>query len=215
MPELQPGTTELKAQYTAQVTADLEHNAREQQRIHDELAALEGQLEALQRNHAVLLTVRQALAAQAGDGAAAPARKRGAAKTKAAGKDAPSAPGAGKKSGSAEAKAGHAKTTKPAAPQPTLGELIRDILAQQTEPKSIAEIAAALAQAHPDRGVKATVVRNTVENLVARAQVERHKQGGSVFYTTVSASKDEQEPAAEKTEPVSETPDAAPSVLVG
>ncbi|HSA51052.1 MAG TPA: hypothetical protein VLH10_13230 [Yinghuangia sp.] len=213
MPELQPGTTELKAQYTAQVTADLEHNAREQQRIHDELAALEGQLEALQRNHAVLLTVRQALAAQAGDSAAAPARKRGAAK--AAAKDAPPATGAGKKSGSGEAKAGHAKTTKPAAPQPTLGELIRDILAQQTEPKSIAEIAAALAKAHPDRGVKATVVRNTVENLVARAQVERHKQGGSVFYTTVSASKDEQEPAAEKTEPVSETPDAAPSVLVG
>ena len=34
----------------------------------------------------------------------------------------------------------------------------------------------------PDRGIKNTVVRTTLENLVARGQAQRTKQGSSVYY---------------------------------
>ncbi|MFI1487980.1 hypothetical protein [Streptomyces sp. NPDC020747] len=45
----------------------------------------------------------------------------------------------------------------------------------------------ALPQAHPDRTIKTTVVRTTVEGLVARSHAHRTKQGSSVFYTATTA----------------------------
>ncbi|WP_030781730.1 hypothetical protein [Streptomyces sp. NRRL S-920] len=190
--------SELTSQYAAQVRADLEHNAKEQQRLGAEIAALQEQLEAHQRNHAVLVSIQQAIGA-------APASAEPAAP--AAGTKVP-APRATKKTTEADAtKRGRAKktkaapkprrgTTKPAAEkgsgkaaastkstQPTLVDLIRNHLCEQSEPRSAAEIAAALAQAHPDRSVKTTVVRTTVEGLVAKSQAQRNKQGSSVFYT--------------------------------
>ena len=42
--------------------------------------------------------------------------------------------------------------------------------------------ATALATAHPDRNIAATVVRGTLENLVAKGQAERSRQNRSVFY---------------------------------
>ncbi|MER6407759.1 hypothetical protein ABT269_30540 [Streptomyces viridosporus] len=65
-----------------------------------------------------------------------------------------------------------------------LVELVRQHLAEQTEPRSAAEIAASLGRVHPERVVKTTVVRSTLEGLVARNQAQRTKQGTSVFYTT-------------------------------
>jgi len=44
----------------------------------------------------------------------------------------------------------------------------------------------ALTQAHPDRTIKTTVVRTTVEGLVARSHAHRTKQGSSVFYTAAA-----------------------------
>ncbi|MEU6519948.1 hypothetical protein [Streptomyces sp. NPDC046978] len=66
---------------------------------------------------------------------------------------------------------------------PTLVELIRRHLTEQSEPRSAAEVTTALDQAHPERGIKTTVVRTTLENLVARTQAHRTKQGSSVYYT--------------------------------
>ncbi|MFF4983887.1 hypothetical protein ACFY3O_28050 [Streptomyces sp. NPDC001046] len=66
--------------------------------------------------------------------------------------------------------------------QPTLVELIRRHLAEQKEPRSAAEISAALGQARPGRAASPKVVRITLEGLVARSQAERSKQGRSVFY---------------------------------
>jgi hypothetical protein len=77
-----------------------------------------------------------------------------------------------------------AKATAAKAAQPTLVDLIRRHLADQSEPRSTAEIAAALGQAHPDRTIKTTVVRTTVEGLVAKSHAQRTKQGSSVYYTT-------------------------------
>ncbi|MFJ9761008.1 hypothetical protein [Streptomyces sp. NPDC101149] len=108
--------------------------------------------------------------------------KKPAAKTapKAAAKSAPKA--AGKTEAKAGSKAaGKAETAKAALP--TLVELIRRHLTEQSEPRSAAEVTTALDQAHPERGIKTTVVRTTLENLVARTQAHRTKQGSSVYYT--------------------------------
>jgi hypothetical protein len=80
-----------------------------------------------------------------------------------------------------------AKKTAKKTDQPTLVELVRRHLAEQREPRSAAEITTALAQAHPDRGIKNTVVRTTLEGLVARNHAQRTKQGTSVFYTATEA----------------------------
>jgi hypothetical protein len=71
--------------------------------------------------------------------------------------------------------------------QPTLVELVRNHLTEQSEPRSAADIATALGKAHPERGVKTTVVRTTLEGLVAKNQAKRTKQGASVFYTAPDA----------------------------
>lgn len=89
-------------------------------------------------------------------------------------------------------------TRKPPAAKadgPKLVELVRRHLGEQSEPRSAAEIAGALEQAHPERAVKTTVVRSTLEGLVARNQAQRTKQGSSVFYTTPDST--EQAPKAD------------------
>ncbi|MGI5041680.1 hypothetical protein ACM9HB_35195, partial [Streptomyces sp. JAC128] len=55
----------------------------------------------------------------------------------------------------------------------------------------------ALGQAHPDRNIKTTVVRTTVEGLVAKSHAQRTKQGSSVYYTTTNTP----EPATPATAP--------------
>ncbi|WP_431330334.1 hypothetical protein ACPZ13_11705 [Streptomyces sp. IPPR8] len=86
--------------------------------------------------------------------------------------------------------------------QPTLVELVRAHLAEQTEPRSAAEVATALGRANTGRSIKTTVVRTTLEGLVARNQAQRTKQGTSVYYTAADAPRaaEQQNPGAE-TEP--------------
>ncbi|GAP51708.1 hypothetical protein [Streptomyces azureus] len=204
MPETTTPATELASQYIAQVTGDLEANLKEQERIGAEIASLQEQLAALQRDHSVLVNMREALGIEAApaepaaenQSATVPSprrRKAGATpdgkqkarksttrpRKKAAGKPEAKAAAATKAAGKPEAKA--AAATKAA--QPTLVELIRHHLAEQKEPRSAAEVSAALNQAHPDRDIATKVVRVTLEALVAKSQAERTKQGRSVFYT--------------------------------
>ena len=111
-----------------------------------------------------------------------PAAQKTASKTapKTAAKSAPKAVGKTEAKTGSKA-AGKAETAKAALP--TLVELIRRHLSEQSEPRSAAEVSTALDQAHPERGIKTTVVRTTLENLVARTQAHRSKQGSSVYYT--------------------------------
>ncbi|MDX3726152.1 hypothetical protein [Streptomyces caniscabiei] len=76
-----------------------------------------------------------------------------------------------------------AKTATAEKAQPTLVELIRRHLTEQSEPRSAAEVATALTQAHPDRRIQTNVVRTTLEGLVAKSNAQRVKQGSSVYYT--------------------------------
>jgi hypothetical protein len=61
MPETTTPATELASQYIAQVTGDLDANVKEQERVSAEIAALQEQLAALQRDHGVLVNMHQAL----------------------------------------------------------------------------------------------------------------------------------------------------------
>lgn len=188
-------TTELTSQYTAQVNADLERNAKEQERLGAEIAALQDQLAALQRDHTVLVSIQQAIgaapapaepAAQS-DSVAVPAprkettTKSGTAKRTRTKKTAPQPRRATAGKSSAEKQAGKTEAAKTA--QPTLVDLVRRHLTEQSEPRSAAEIATTLGQTHPERKIKTTVVRTTLEGLVARNQAQRTKQGSSVYYT--------------------------------
>ncbi|GGX96759.1 hypothetical protein [Streptomyces anandii] len=260
-------STELTSQYIAQVTGDLESNVKEQERIGVEITALQEQLAALQRDHALLVNMQQALGIatpstapaapappssapasvpaprgkgsarksaaapragratkRAASGSTATAKPAARAATRATGKGtgrtaaktadktaartaaetatkaaadttASSAPKAGAKTPkaakttaktTAKAKAGKAAGAGGSrAGQPTLVELVRAHLSAQTEPRSAAEVTTALGQEHPDRKIQNTVVRTTLEGLVARNQAQRSKQGSSVFYTAV------------------------------
>ncbi|MEU3782869.1 hypothetical protein [Streptomyces sp900129855] len=189
MPETTTPVTELTSQYVAQVTGDLERNVKEQERITAEIALLQGQLTALQHDHGVLVNMRQALGiaeasaepAEESESAAVPAprRKAGAAR---GGKRSTRQPGATPGEAAAKKPAPERATVTKGA-QPTLVELIRRHLTELKEPRSAAEISAALGQAHPERQIATKVVRVTLEGLVAKSQAERSKQGKSVFYS--------------------------------
>lgn len=180
-------STGLTSQYTAQVTNDLERNLKEQERVSGEIGALQQQLAALQHDHTVLVNMQQALGITplpaeptTPEQAVLAPRKKAAAppeKTTAAPRWERARKPAKTTTGSA---------VSPAV-QPSLIELIRQHLAAQNEPRSTVEITAALDQAHPDRGIKNTVVRTSIETLVARGQAQRTKQGRSVYYTAPDA----------------------------
>ncbi|MGW3122795.1 hypothetical protein ACWDBW_37730 [Streptomyces sp. NPDC001107] len=189
MSENTTASTELTSQYATQVTSDLERNLKEQERVSGEIAALQEQLATLQHDHTVLMNMQQALGITLGPDkpaatpqkAAVPApRKKAATRSRSTARatKTTTAPSRARTRKSAD-KAPVAATTTT---QPSLVELIRQHLAGQNEPRSTAEVATALDQAHPERGIKNTVVRTTLENLVAKGQAQRTKQGSSVYY---------------------------------
>ncbi|MFC8678579.1 hypothetical protein ACFUEN_38555 [Streptomyces griseorubiginosus] len=182
----------VTTQYLARVADDLEQNLKEQERLGTEIAVLQSQLAELEADRAVLVSLQEALGASSAPATPAPAAPEP--------ESAPAATVVDKKDTAAPAKKARAKkpaavpvqrarktktaAAKPAEPrQPSLVTLARDFLTSQTEPRSAAEIAEALAQEHPDRGIKKTVVRTTLEGLVAKNHAQRSKQGSSVFYT--------------------------------
>ncbi|MEV6962125.1 hypothetical protein AB0M97_23640 [Streptomyces sp. NPDC051207] len=121
---------------------------------------------------------------------AAPAPAKPQAKKPAAGKAPAKVTATASASASKTPSRATSRTTSKSAPKaasPTLVELVRAHLAEQGEPRSAAEVSTALGQAHADRSFKTTVVRNTLENLVAKGQAQRSKQGSSVFYTAPDA----------------------------
>ncbi|MFD6311112.1 hypothetical protein [Streptomyces nigra] len=193
MSETTAETSELTSQYSAQVSGDLERNLKEQERLSGEIEALQAQLAALRHDHTVLVNIQQALGIPAAHAAPAaepvatvPAARKKAAKASGAAKQTKD-----KKPATADRKpAGKKTATKApgtASASPTLVDLVREHLAGLSEPRSAAEITAALGQQHPERTIKTTVVRTTIEGLVARNQAQRTKQGSSVFYTAPDA----------------------------
>ncbi|MFF3611620.1 hypothetical protein [Streptomyces sp. NPDC002580] len=229
MPDTQT-PTELTSQYTAQVIGDLERNSKEQERVGAEIDALQEQLTALRHDHAVLTNLHRALGATSAPTEAepeptvatsvprqkAPGTSAKASKTAQSTKTAKTADGKrtrARKSGAVKEVAARTSAAKePAAEatsaQPTLIELIRRYLTEQSEPRSAAEVSSALVQTHPERRIQTNVVRTTLENLVARSHAHRAKQGSSVFYTTVDAD-EPTKPAASTDRPAEAAAEAA------
>ncbi|MFF3346514.1 hypothetical protein [Streptomyces sp. NPDC002779] len=197
MSETTAPNTELTSQYSAQVVGDLERNLKEQERLNDEIAALQAQLAALRHDQAVLVSIQQALGVTAEPAPEAvakvpAARKKPAAAstaTKQATKQAKGKKPAASRKRTVKKTAEKTAEKAPAAASasPTLVDLVHGHLADQREPRSAAEISTALAQQYPERGIKTTVVRTTLEGLVAKNRAQRTKQGSSVFYTTPEA----------------------------
>ncbi|MEU2561889.1 hypothetical protein ABZ626_21530 [Streptomyces longispororuber] len=248
--------TGLESQYAAQLSADLERNATEQDRIGAEVIALQERLQGLRRDRELLLRLQRLLGEQqstqaeqsqedvrsteaeqsteagtqateeAGTKAeAAPAKRvpaprgsrpatratktRGSSagtKTKRPGRKKPAPP---KSSGKEKAKTKDgAKAASPTGP--TLIELVRAHLGEQKEPRSAAEVTAALTQNHPERAVKTTVVRTTLENLVAKGQAQRSKQKNSVFYSAPEAGEQQPAPSQDTAAASQPEPEAKP-----
>ncbi|MFB8000500.1 BlaI/MecI/CopY family transcriptional regulator [Streptomyces sp. NPDC056002] len=207
MPDNPVTITSVTSQYATQVARDLESNTKEQERISAELSALQAQLKILQDDQNVLHSIHETLGSRPASAPSTPepstslpqqtsgkksTTRRAPSKTAA---EAPSA-----KKTTAQAKKDKTQGAEPktatASAQPTLIALILTHLDQQKEPRSAAEVTSALAEAHPQRTIKSTGVRTTLENLVAKNQAQRSKQGGSVFYTSVAVQAATQEAPA-------------------
>jgi hypothetical protein len=156
-------TTDLVTHYSARLASDLARNAEEQDSVRTQLEQLEARLSALQHDHAVLMTMLQAL--ETGIPFPQPSAAPGEDVTGGA----PDRPGA----------EGREQRV------PTLVSLVRTHLTERSGPCSAREVAATLSEVHPGRTFKTTVVRTTLEGLVARGDIRRIKKGHSVRYVTV------------------------------
>ncbi|MFE2992581.1 hypothetical protein [Streptomyces sp. NPDC059262] len=189
--------TSVTSQYATQVAQDLELNTKEQERIGAELSALQAQLRILQDDQSVLHSMQKTLGSRPASVLSTPesstslpqqASGKNPTTRRAPSKTAAKAPSAKKTTAQAKREKAQGAELKAAtaSAQPTLIALIRTHLDQQKEPRSAAEVTSALAEAHPQRTIKSTVVRTTLENLVAKSQAHRSKQGASVLYTSVA-----------------------------
>ncbi|GGT89107.1 hypothetical protein [Streptomyces violascens] len=174
-----PDSTMLQSQYAAQIQSDLDSNVAEREHIAGQISALQEQLSILESNHALLASMQQAIGTPA-----VPAAGKAPKKAEASAPRIPQARSGSKSAGRAAKKqARPAPKAKASGAAPTLRELVAAHLATSGEPRSAAEITAGLTDAHPGRNIAGTVVRNTLENLVAKGQAQRTRQNRSVFYT--------------------------------
>lgn len=199
----------IKDDYAQQIAGDLSANQAAQERVRSELQRLQEELSQLEDNSKILVKMQDALGITA-KSAPAPAAKRGA--KRAVVPAARSASPAGEKTAAAVkpataarpkvSRAGKAAGKTAAAKKDAVGpswlELVTAVFAGQSEPRSAAEVTDSLSTAHPERKVQAAVIRNTLEQGVARGLLERSKQGRSVYYLPTSS-------------PASEAPGSTPS----
>lgn len=190
-----PGT-ELASEYSARIAQDLELNTAQQDRLATEIAALEEQLRAVRDDRVVLERLQQALTPQAT--ASAPSAPAAVSASGTAGSDAVEAAVPHQRTEPAPKRRAPAKAA-PTETRPSLVEAVQDYLAQQREPRSATDVAEAIRAGQPGRAIKTTVIRTTLENLVARNRARRSKQGRAVFYT-LSAAQEPQERQAPEAE---------------
>ncbi|MFF3159970.1 hypothetical protein [Streptomyces sp. NPDC057910] len=190
-----PDSTTLQSHYADQVQSDLASNVEERERITAQISELQEQLQILEGNHGLLTAMQQALGTST-PAASLPKKTREPAAAKVP------RPHASAEPSRTEAKKQNqdAAGTRTRGNGPTLRELVTRQLAALRQPASAAEVTTALVDAHPGRNTAATVVRNTLENLVSKGRAERSRQGRAVFYSLTTAG----------TGKSAETPDPAP-----
>ncbi|MER5551924.1 hypothetical protein ABT001_09605 [Streptomyces sp. NPDC002793] len=184
-------TSTISADYAQRITDDLAANRSEQERTRAELTRLQDELVRLEEGEQILVKMQEVLGGNgksAGKGrkaaASVPAARRAKGKATSRKGDEPKARVRAK-----QRTADKGAAAPKGAGEPTWRELVTGYLADQREPKSAAEVAAALADAYPQRTTQVTVVRNTLEQGVAHGLLERSKQGRSVYYSPVASAK--------------------------
>ncbi|MFD9290131.1 hypothetical protein ACFWBV_17960 [Streptomyces sp. NPDC060030] len=192
-------TSGISADYAQRITDDLAANRREQDRARAELTRLQEELVQLEEGEQILVKMQEVLGAaekpapgrskvrKAAASVPAARRAKSGTATRKTGDAPKSRARAGRQAPAGKTAASKAASLKGAG-EPTWRELVTGYLADQREPKSAAEVAAALTEAHPQRTPQVTVVRNTLEQGVAHGLLERSKQGRSVYYSPVPAS---------------------------
>ncbi|MFJ4715964.1 hypothetical protein [Streptomyces sp. NPDC088785] len=154
----------LRSRYVTQAASDLKDNRRRQRELAEKIKML-------RQEEALLVDIMRLAERYEGE----EARPRLA-------QIDPTAPPAPPEWQSAPA---HRRTSaeekKPA--QPLLRDLLTELLATCEEPRLAAELRNELLAKHPDRSPTPQVVRNTLESLVAKGRIQRHKQQRSVMYT--------------------------------
>ncbi|MEU4731430.1 hypothetical protein [Streptomyces sp. NPDC023588] len=183
--------TRVQDDYAQQIASDLSTNQSAQEQTRKELERLTRELEELQEGEKVLLKMQDALGISAKPAstptakrnvkrAAVPAARSASARSA---KKAPEPKAAATAAPRKRKAAGETEVKKETSGGPSWLELVMATLAGQTEPRSAAEVTETLSAAHPERKVQAAVIRNTLEQGVARGRLERSKQGRSVYYT--------------------------------
>lgn len=187
----------LQAAYGDRVAADLQHNSEERERISGQVAALQAQLEELEGERQMLLSVQQAILSSDGrqnavrdernEQADAPAPSIASTSStssprlprsrKAESAERPKT-SAGRKSAAKKR-----ETKKPEKAQ-KVTDLVESRLAEHGEPQSAAEVAAAVST--KERPVTVISVRTALEGLVRRSAAYRSKQGRAVYYEAVA-----------------------------
>lgn len=184
-------TSGISADYAQRIADDLAANRSEQERARAELTRLEDELTQLEEGEQILVKMQVVLG-----GAGKPAKGKGRkaavsvpAARRAKGRTASGKGGDGAKPRARTGRKAQAANDIAGAPkaagEPTWRALVTGYLADQREPKSAAEVTAALTEAHPQRATQVAVVRNTLEHGVAHGLLERSKQGRSVYYSPV------------------------------
>ncbi|MEW2512942.1 hypothetical protein [Streptomyces sp. NPDC046870] len=169
----------LRSRYVEQAASDLEENRRRQQ----ELAS---KIEVLKQEEALLADILNL--AERYEGFADASRLPEQLQDEPAVGKAKRAPGRGGTRRPAPARtatAGGAAQAgaKGKSRQPLLGDLLTDLLGHHDEPQPAKELRDELMAKYPNRAPTPQVVRNTLESLVAKGRIRRHKQDRSVMYT--------------------------------
>ncbi|MHB9756439.1 hypothetical protein ACYBSK_18840 [Streptomyces sp. BYX5S] len=171
----------LRSRYVEQAASDLAENRRLQQELKERISMLKQEESLL--SDIISLAERyegfadaSRLPEQSQDEPAAAKPKRGAA-------GATSRRSAPAKSASAPAPTKTRAQGKPR--QALLGDLLMKLLGKYDEPRLAKELRDELLKKYPDRNPTPQVVRNTLESLVAKGRIQRHKQQRSVMYTLV------------------------------
>ncbi|RKE23603.1 hypothetical protein [Streptomyces sp. TLI_171] len=143
----------LRSRYAVQAASDLEENRRRQQELAEQMKVLRGE-------EALLIDIIALAEHYPADTEDSPLPEQ------AQDEPAPAPPAA------------------PGKPRrPLLGDVLTELLAGHREPCLAKDLRDELVLKHPDREPTPQVVRNTLESLVAKGRVNRHKEDRSVRYT--------------------------------
>lgn len=180
----EPAAT-LRSRYVEQAASDLEENRRRQRELTEKIRML--------KQEEALLTDILSLTERFPESADTPPLPEQAQDEPSLAREKPSLTSDTSKSSGHERSGtrtqGHPRsrtaTAKGKSRRPLLGDLLMELLARHDDPRAAKQLRDELLEKHPQRTPTPQVVRNTLESLVAKGRIQRHKQHRSVMYTLV------------------------------